>query len=88
MIFNPVVQSSGGGVEYAIMNTTIVDFGRDSATAGEILDSLSAPITTSIRITTSDGTVIPYGLVGQLTRAPGGNFRFVMPASNVTIENV
>ena len=75
-------------MEYAIINPTVVDFGRDSATAGEILDSLSTPISISIRITTSDGTVIPYGVVEQLTRAPEGRFRFVMPASNVTIEKV
>ena len=84
MIFNPVIQS-GGGV-YTIVNTSIVYFGRDSAKAGEIVESRIGTFG-DILVTSGDGKIIPWTTRAGRARVPEYVYYFVMPASNVTIEN-
>lgn len=84
MIQNPVV--SAGGAEYTIQNTSSVYFAQNSAKAGEIVES-GIGASRDILVTSGDGIIIPWTTKAGRARVPEYVYYFVMPASNVTIEN-
>ena len=69
------------------MNTSRVYFKQDSAKAGEIVES-GIGASGDISVTSGDGIIIPWAKKEGRVRVPEYVYYFVMPASNVTIENV